>query len=139
MVTYVLDTSALLRFIDDEAGCGRVGDILIEATNNLCRTVISSVNWGELVSIMAKRQGVSRAKEIAASLLLLSIQVENVGEERANRAGIIRHSFRIPYADCFGVELASDSPNHILVTADFDAKPAEHTIRIEFLPTKSNP
>jgi hypothetical protein len=43
------------------------------------------------------------------------------------------------YADCFGVELAMDSRDHILVTADFGAKPAENDIRIEFLPTKPTP
>jgi hypothetical protein len=45
----------------------------------------------------------------------------------------------IPYADAFGVELAGDSTEHILVTADFDAKPAADRIRIEFLPPKLNP
>jgi len=46
---------------------------------------------------------------------------------------------QISYADAFGVELASDSPDHILVTADYGVKPAEQDIRIEFLPIKPKP
>ena len=36
----------------------------------------------------------------------------------------------------FAVELAGDSENHILVTADFDMKPARPDVTIEFLPNK---
>ncbi len=39
----------------------------------------------------------------------------------------------------FGVELAADSAEHILVTADFDVKPAERDVHIEFLPVKLKP
>ncbi len=37
--------------------------------------------------------------------------------------------------DAFGAELA-DSPDHVLVTADFDLKSAHKDIKIEFLPAK---
>jgi hypothetical protein len=43
---------------------------------------------------------------------------------------------RVPYADAFGVDLASDSPGHVLLTADFDVAPAKQDVRIEFLPAK---
>jgi hypothetical protein len=58
---------------------------------------------------------------------------------RAAGAAILKVEHGIPYADAFGVELTCDSAEHILVTADFDAKPAARRIKIEFLPPKSNP
>jgi hypothetical protein len=38
-----------------------------------------------------------------------------------------------------GIELASDTPDHRLIAADFDFKPAEQDIAIEFLPPKPKP
>ena len=38
--------------------------------------------------------------------------------------------------DAFAVHLAMDSPDHILVTADYDFKAVEDLARIEFLPAK---
>ena len=51
------------------------------------------------------------------------------------RSALTHVTLKIPYVDSFAVELASQ-PNHILVTADFDFKPAANIISIEFLPTK---
>ena len=67
---------------------------------------------------------------------MASVRFVEASADRAERAGLLKNKFRISYADAFGLELASDSPNHILVTADYGVKPAEVDIRIEFLPTK---
>jgi hypothetical protein len=48
----------------------------------------------------------------------------------SSRDGVRR---KIPYADAFEVELASDSADHVLLTADFDVKPAACDVKIEFL------
>jgi hypothetical protein len=37
---------------------------------------------------------------------------------------MIKFKRNIPYAGAFGVELVSDSAEHVLVTADFDLKAA---------------
>jgi hypothetical protein len=58
---------------------------------------------------------------------------------RAAGAAILKVELGVPYADAFGVELARDSAEHVLVTADFDAKPAVGRVEIEFLPPKSTP
>lgn len=55
--------------------------------------------------------------------------------ERAVRAAMIKVRSGIPYVDSFGVELA-DGENRVLVTADFDFKPASRDVTIEFLPAK---
>jgi hypothetical protein len=49
---------------------------------------------------------------------------------------MIKFKHDIPYADAFGVELVSDSADHVLVTADFGLKAAAHAVKIEFLPRK---
>ena len=48
----------------------------------------------------------------------------------------IKLNRKIPYVDAFGVELAAESSDRILVTADFDLKPAIKDVKVEFLPRK---
>jgi hypothetical protein len=60
-------------------------------------------------------------------------------ENRCIRPGLLKIKYKVAYADAFGIELASDSKDHVLVTADYGVRPAEHDIRIEFLPTKPKP
>ena len=67
---------------------------------------------------------------------LLDLRSFRQAAERAVRASLIKLKRKIPYVDAFGVELAAESPDRILVTADFDLKPATKDIKIEFLPTK---
>jgi hypothetical protein len=50
------------------------------------------------------------------------------------RAALIRVDTGIPYVDSFGVELAGRGLNRVLMTADFDFKPAIRDVAIEFLP-----
>jgi predicted nucleic acid-binding protein len=136
VVTFVLDASAVLRYIDDEAGADRVNEILVAQTQKTATVIISAVNWGEVIASLLKRYG---SKAIAAARLALrdgQIEVVSATEDRAVRSAEIRFKYKIPYADAFCVELAFDSLDHVLVTADFDFKPAEQDISIEFLPPK---
>lgn len=57
--------------------------------------------------------------------------------ERAVKSALIKVERKVPYADAFGIDLAGDSAEHVLVTADFDVKPAEGDVQIEFLPVKA--
>jgi len=65
--------------------------------------------------------------------------VISASADRAVRSAEIKHKYKIPYADAFGVELAGDSSDHVLATADFDMKPAANDYRIEFVPSKAKP
>jgi predicted nucleic acid-binding protein len=56
--------------------------------------------------------------------------------ERALRAAAIKIDRKIAYADAFALDLAMDSPDHVLVTADYDFKAVAGLARIEFLPLK---
>jgi predicted nucleic acid-binding protein len=136
MVTYVLDTSAVLRFIDKEAGSARITAVLRASRSGTVGIQISAVHWGEIVGIALKRHGALQASKFSTRLRSLALEVVPVTEQRAAKAAAIRLRYNIPYVDSFGIELASDTSDHRLITADFDFKPAEHDISIEFLPPK---
>lgn len=135
MVTYVLDASAVWRFIDHEAGAERITTIFTQAKLGLVRTVISAIHYGEIVGIAYKRGGSHHVDQVISELKNLDMLVISVDEARAAQSAIFHASLKIPYADSFALELASQ-PEHVLVTADYDFKLAPHSIAIEFLPTK---
>jgi PIN domain nuclease of toxin-antitoxin system len=61
MKSYVLDASALLRFIEDQAGAPRVEELLNWARRGDVRILLSAVNWGEAYYVMARLQGQAQA------------------------------------------------------------------------------
>jgi hypothetical protein len=98
--------------------------------------MVWAVNWGEVAGKLHKRHGPIISSNRTSRLLRKKLEVVPATAERAARSGTIKETRRIPYADSFGVELAGDSADHVLVTADFDVLPAASDITIEFLPTK---
>ncbi|HZY63609.1 MAG TPA: PIN domain-containing protein [Edaphobacter sp.] len=136
MVTYVLDASAILRYLDGEAGAERVKAILKAHLAEECGIAISAIHWGEVAGIVFKRHGRAKMDTVLARLSAFGFEVVPATEQRAVRSALVKAERRIPYADAFGIELAGDSTEHVLITADFDAKAAEGDVRIEFLPVK---
>jgi PIN domain nuclease of toxin-antitoxin system len=136
LAIYILDTSAVLRLLDREAGFDRVYQILQLSSAERCKARISAVNWGELAAKLYKRHGSQIQKTALSNLLAQKIDVIPVTSERAERSGVLHAGLGISYADSFGVELAQSTPNSTLVTADYGVKPAETMVQIEFLPAK---
>jgi PIN domain nuclease of toxin-antitoxin system len=136
MITYVLDASALIRFVDDEAGAERVEAILGACASLKADISISAVQWGEVAANYRKRFGRAQESYIMSTVLPSEATIVPATAERAVRAAEFRVDRRISYADGFALDLAMDSPEHVLVTADYDFKTVDDLARIEFLPTK---
>jgi PIN domain nuclease of toxin-antitoxin system len=136
VVTFVLDTSALLRYIDDEVGADRITEILVDRASGKAKIIMSAVNWGEITTALLRRHGPSGVDAAQIGLVDLQIDIISATASRAEHSARIKFNYKIPYADAFCVELAFGSPDHVLVTADFDMKPAANDISIEFLPPK---
>jgi PIN domain nuclease of toxin-antitoxin system len=136
MTTYVLDSSAALRFLDDGAGAGRVEEILGACAGRRAELSISAVQWGEIAGKLRKRLGVRDEMRVLSSLLPSEVAIVPVTADRAVHAAGLRVDRNIGYADAFALELAMESAEHVLVTADYGFKPVEDLARIEFLPLK---
>jgi len=136
MTTYVLDSSAMIRYLDREPGGDRVKDILKECVRRRAEVSISAVQWGEIAGNIRKRIGASNEQRILSSILPSEVRIIPANSDRAVRAADLRVDHRLAYADCFALELAMDSPDHILVTADYGFNPVKNLARIEFLPAK---
>lgn len=136
MTVYVLDSSALIRFLDKEAGYHRVKSVLKDCVGGRVQVSISAVQWGEVAGNLRKRFGASGEVRIMNSLLPSEAKVIPASAERALHAAEIKVDRKIAYADAFALDLAMDSPGHVLMTADFGFKTVDELARIEFLPAK---
>jgi predicted nucleic acid-binding protein len=136
MTTYVLDSSAALRYVDNEAGTDRIHEILLACASRRAELCISAMQWGEIAGKVRKRYGVAVETSILSTLLPSEAVVVPATAERAVRAAALKVGRNLPYADAFAVDLAMDSPDHILVTADYGFKDVEDLARMEFLPAK---
>lgn len=136
MTIFVLDSSAVIRFIDHEAGAERVKAIIQMGSRGSAEARISAVQWGEIAGVMRKRLGAQEQERVLQRLLQIDLRIVPVSAERAVRAAGLRIDRKIAYADAFAVELALDSPDHVLVTADYDFKAVADLARIEFLPAE---
>jgi predicted nucleic acid-binding protein len=136
MVTYAFDSSAILRYLDREAGAARVADMIKGHIAGRHKVIISAIHWGEVALITARGHGLQAVELVLARLLSFGFEIVPATAERTVRASLIKFKRDIPYADAFGVELVSGSADHVLVTADFDLKAAARDAKIEFLPKK---
>jgi predicted nucleic acid-binding protein len=94
------------------------------------------VQWGEIAGKLRKRLGASDETRILSSLLPSEAKIVPVTADRAVHSADIKVDRNIGYADSFAVDLAMDSPDHVLVTADYGFKAVDDLARIEFLPAK---
>jgi predicted nucleic acid-binding protein len=136
MVTYVLDSSAILRYLDDEAGAARVAEIIKSHLAGGCGAIIAAPHWGEVAGITCKAHGRDAMNLVLSRLEAFGFAVVPATADRAVRAALIKLKRQIPYVDAFGVELAAEASDRIFVTADYDFKPASRNVKIEFLPAK---
>jgi predicted nucleic acid-binding protein len=136
MVEYVIDSSALLRFADDEAGAERVHEILKAGISGSAHISISAVQWGEVAGRLRAHYGAGQEGRILGELLPSEVDIVPATGERAVRAADLRVDRKISYADAFAVELATQLADHVLVTADYGFKAVGDLVRIEFLPAK---
>lgn len=131
-----MDSSAILRYLDGEAGSDRVAEIIKEHMAGRCEAVICSLHWGEIAGQTYKGHGMGAMELVLSRLLAFGIHLVSVDADRAVRAALIKSRTGVPYVDAFGVELARDSRESVFVTADFDFKAAKRDVSIEFLPAK---
>jgi PIN domain nuclease of toxin-antitoxin system len=136
MVTYVLDSSAVLRYLHSQAGSDRVAEIIQGHLAGDCQAAISAAHWGEVAGITRKLYGLREMEQVLSRLGALGLEVVAVDGGRAVRAALIKIDTGVPYVDSFAVELVGRKSDRVLVTADFDFKAAKRDVTIEFLPVK---
>ncbi|MFZ0996886.1 MAG: PIN domain-containing protein, partial [Candidatus Sulfotelmatobacter sp.] len=75
MVRYVLDSSAILRYLDGEAGSDRVAEIIKDHIAGRCEAVICSLHWGEIAGQICRQRGAPAMELVLSRLSAFAFEV----------------------------------------------------------------
>lgn len=130
--TYVLDSFALLAYLQDEPVAARIEKLLENAGKKKCRLFLSMINLGELLYITERRGGVAKAQDALALIRQLPIEVMPADEQIIFAAAHIKANHSLSYADSFVVAIAMQEDATIL-TGDPEFQSVEALVKVEWL------
>src|SRR4030067_2582372 len=114
---YVLDSYALLAYLEAEPGSDRIRELLEAAKGRNCYLHMCVVNMGEVIYIVERERGLPKAQETLARIDELPIEIVDVGRTLTLAAAHLKMDCPIAYADCFAAAL-SQIKKASLVTGD---------------------
>jgi len=128
----VLDSWALLRYLEREPGYEKIIDLFERAVESSRPLLMCIVNWGEVYCQVARRFGEQKAQEIEKLIQTLPITLVEATKELTREAARVKAAKRMAYADCFAVALARLKKAEIY-TGDPEFKVVEKDIKVVWL------
>ena len=128
----VLDSWAIIAYLEDEASAERVADIIADAHEQDIPLLMSVVNAGEVWYIVARESSVADADASINQLRDLGIEFVDADWNLAKDAGYFKSRNKMSFADCFAAALAKQRKAH-LATGDPEFKQVESEIAINWL------
>lgn len=129
---YLLDSFALLAYLNDEPGGTRVLDVLTLAKGRKCRLVMSLINLGEVLYITERNRGLPAAQTVQALVESLPLELLEANRDLILDAAHIKAQHALSYADAFAVASAVRE-NAIVLTSDPEFKTVEDLVKVEWL------
>ena len=133
----VLDSWAVIAYLEDEPAAERIADIISDAHEEEIPLLMSVVNAGEVWYIVAREASVSDADASIKQLRDLGIEFVDANWELSREAGYFKSRNKMSFADCFAAALAKQKQGH-LATGDSEFKQVEAEIEIIWLPLKES-
>ena len=135
--TYVLDSFALLAYLEGEAGTARVRSVLEGAAARRHAVYLSLINLGEALYITERERGLVEARRTLGAIDQLPLEIVEVSRATVLAAAHIKARFPISYADAFAVVTAQDHGG-VLMTGDpeFEALAAAGVVAVDWLPRR---
>jgi predicted nucleic acid-binding protein len=129
---YVLDSFALLAYLQDEPAAPRIEQLFDDAANQKYRVFFSTINLGELLYIVERRGGIAKSQDTLALIRQLPIALVPTDEQTIFTAAHIKANHSMSYADAFVVAIAIQE-DAIVVTGDPEFKSVEDLVKVEWL------
>jgi len=129
---FVLDSYALLAYLQDESAGSRIEKLLDNAQKEKCRLILSLINLGEILYIIERRGGIAKAQDALALIRQLPLEIPLVNEQTVFTAAHIKANHAISYADAFVVATAIQE-SATIVTADPEFRSVETIVQVEWL------
>ena len=131
--SFVLDSFAVLAYLNDEPGRDRIEAVLTAAGRRECRVHASMINIGEVLYITEREVSLSQAQAVMGALDQLPIEIIQAARQAVLAAAHIKANYRLSYADAFAV-VASQATGATIVTGDREFTTVAHLVNVEWLP-----
>jgi ribonuclease VapC len=105
---YVLDSFALLAYLEGEAGMRKVRTALEGAAAGRYPVFLSLINLGEVLYVVERERGLIEAQQALAAVDQLPLEVLPVTRSTVLAAAHVKARFSLSYADAFAVVAARD-------------------------------
>jgi predicted nucleic acid-binding protein len=128
----VLDTWAVIAYLEDEPSAGQIADLIASAHEEDIPVYMTVVNVGEVWYTIAREVSEEDANGSVKQLRDLRIQFENVDWELAHEAAQFKSQNKMSYADCYAAALTKVKKAD-LVTGDKEFMPLEEQIKIQWV------
>jgi ribonuclease VapC len=132
MITKVLDSYALMAFLQDEPGAEDVEKLLLAAGEGKNHLVMCVVNLGEVWYSTARAVSPEAADHYIQQIQGMDIELVDADWLLTRQAALYKSVGGISYADCFAAALAKFREGE-LVTGDKEFKKLEGEIKISWL------
>lgn len=134
---YVLDTSALLTLIEDEAGADQVQTLLEQAKRGEISLLVSFISFMEVYYISLQERGQEEAQERVQLMAALPVSRVESTETLAVFAGQFKAAHRLSVADAWIAALAQER-DATLVHKDPEFEQLEAAVKVLKLPYKKS-
>jgi len=128
----VLDSWAVLAYLEDEAPAEKIGNIISDAHDDDIPLFMSVLNVGEVWYIVAREASPLDADRSIAQLRQLGIRFVEADWLLAYEAAKYKAKNRMSYADCFAAAVTKQK-NAVLLTGDPEFKQVERDISVSWL------
>lgn len=129
---YLLDSFALLAYLDDEPGKERVLQLLTQADSRKCRLVMCLVNLGEVLYIVERERGLALAQSVLALVESLPIELLEASRDLVLDAAHVKAHHALSYADAFAVATAMRE-RAIVLTGDPEFETVGELVKAEWI------
>ncbi len=131
-LVYVLDSYALLAYLEGEAGAEYIKTILHGSKAGNHRVLMSIINLGEVLYITERERDLVRAQKVLALVEQLPIEIVAASREMVLAAAHIKARYPIAYADAFAVALAQAN-QAVVLTNDPEFQLVKDLIEVQSL------
>lgn len=138
MKQYVLDTSALLAYIESEEGIAQIDDLFQQALDDQIELFVSVISCIEVFYVTLQEQGEATAKERLNLIADLPVTQESVDKNLTEIIGVIKATRTMSFADSCIAGLAKYK-QAILVHKDPEYEQIEDELQQLKLPYKIKP
>jgi len=129
----VLDSFALLAYLNKEDGFEKVRKVLAKAQESGDCVLMNEINVGETFYILYRERGPEKA-EYFLDTILAGLPVEMVGNSLENviDAARIKAQYPLLFANCFAAATAQRE-KAALITGDPEFSNIEHIVKIDWI------